>query len=69
MKKLLRHIPTGKWLGLEGRLTNDINEAVQVSAVSDALGVCRKYDLTQMEMVWKFDAEEYDVTSPIGFAC
>ena len=68
MRKLLRKTSSKEWLAADGQLTLDVDQAVIVRDVAHALHLCRKHQLKGMEMVLKFDSDEYDVVLKIGDA-
>jgi hypothetical protein len=66
MHKLLRKTESGLWLKADGTLTRNWSEAIPIRDVHHALQLCREHRLASMELVLKFDKDEYDVALPIG---
>jgi hypothetical protein len=66
MFKLLRKTGTGLWLQADGTLSAESSAAVQIRDVHHALQLCRTHRLNGMEIVLKFEKDEYDVALPVG---
>jgi hypothetical protein len=69
VRRLLRQTKSKLWVSEDGSLTKDLGRATDIEDVAHALRLCRKHNLRGMELVLKFEAEEYDVTLPLGDVC
>ena len=65
MKKFLREMGSGRWLGPGGELKSDFRWALEIQDFSEALSLCRRHQLRGMELVMKFPKAEYDLSLPL----
>ena len=65
MKRLLREHGTSRWVAADGTLVEDLDLALEIQNVRQALSFCRNHRLHGMELVLKFPKTEYDLSLPL----
>jgi hypothetical protein len=68
-KRLIQNRKSRLYLKRDGSFTPDPAQATPVKTVAEALSLCRKFKLKDMDIVLKFDRDEYDVRLEIGDVC
>jgi hypothetical protein len=62
VKRLLRHIQTGKWVSSNGTFSPDVRDAFETETLSDAIQFCSEHNLTGVEIVLRFGDPRFDST-------
>ena len=63
--KYLRNSATGLWLTGEGSFSQDLEQAQKVETILEAMDLCRRFGLRDMELVLKFDDSNNDTSLPM----
>lgn len=65
MKRLLQNRTSGRFFCDDGQWTRDLAKASDFPNVVEAIEVCEKYKLRNMEYVLTFEGKKYDARLPI----
>lgn len=61
IRRVLQRRGTGLFLRRDGSFTCCLKEAHCVGSVTEALRICRKHGLKEMDMVLKLNGDGYDI--------
>ena len=64
--KYLQQRTTRQFLAPDGSWTEELEQALAIKDIIEALTYCRRYKLSGMDILMKFERDEYDVRLEIG---